>query len=296
MTTVNTSAPPAIDIVLQRGCEALLRMQHPDGWWKGILDTNVTMDAEDLMRRHGLGVLKRDQVAGTGAWVRSQQRADGPWATFHGGPGDLSTTVEAYVALRLSGDSASAEHMRSAAAFIREQGGLDKARVFTRFWLAICGAWSWDELPALPPEVILLPPWFPLNIYDFACWARQTIVPLTVVASKRPVRPLPFSLDELRVATVAPSSQKSTTASLRTTKGKLLLLDRVLRRYERRPLKFLRRRVWAKAVRWVIERQEADGSWGGIHPTWVYSILALHLLGYSVEHPISIAAYDALDR
>ncbi|MEP6659612.1 MAG: squalene--hopene cyclase [Acidimicrobiales bacterium] len=292
MTTVNTSAPPAIDVVLQRGCEALLRTQHPDGWWKGILDTNVTMDAEDLMLRHVLGVLTPAQLAGSGAWVRSQQRADGTWATFHGGPGDLSTTVEAYVALRLAGDSDTAEHMRSAAAFIREQGGLDKARVFTRFWLALCGAWSWDELPALPPEVILLPPWFPLNIYDFACWARQTIVPLTVVASKRPVQPLPFTLDELRVAAVTPAAQPS----LRTTKGKLLLLDRVLRRYERRPLKFLRRRAWAKAERWVIERQEADGSWGGIQPPWVYSILALHLLGYSLDHPVLMAAFDGLDR
>ena len=41
--------------------------------------------------------------------------------------------------------------------------------------------------------------WVPLNIYDFACWARQTIVPLTVVAAHRPVRPLPFGIDELRI-------------------------------------------------------------------------------------------------
>src|SRR5258705_9361517 len=128
MTTVNTSAPPAIDIVLRRGCEALLRMQHPDGWWKGILDTNVTMDAEDLMLRHVLGVLKPDQLAGSGAWVRSQQRADGTWATFHGGPGDLSTTVEAYVALRLAGDSDTAVHIAPAAPFIREPGDIDMAR------------------------------------------------------------------------------------------------------------------------------------------------------------------------
>ena len=77
-------------------------------------------------------------------------------------------------------------------------------------WLALFGEWSWDDLPALPPEVILLPAWFPLNVYDFACWARQTIVPLTIVGSHRPVRPLPFSLSELRID-VDPALQSART-------------------------------------------------------------------------------------
>ena len=82
--------------------------------------------------------------------------------------------------------------MAKAAAFVRDGGGLAATRVFTRIWLALFGQWPWDDLPVLPPELIFLPPWFPLNIYDLACWARQTIVPLTVVGSLRPVRPLPF--------------------------------------------------------------------------------------------------------
>ena len=123
----------------------------------------------------------------TANWIRAQQRDDGTWATFTGGPADLSTTVEAYAALRLAGDPPDAAHMEKAAAFVRDAGGLERARVFTHMWLALGGQWSWDEIPALPPEVILLPSWFPLNIYDFACWARQTIVALTVVAAHRPV-------------------------------------------------------------------------------------------------------------
>ncbi len=114
-------------------------------------------------------------------------------------PGELSTTIEAYWALRLAGDSPDAEHMRAAAAFIREHGGLERARVFTHLWLALFGLWSWEHVPALPPEIVLLPSWVPLNIYDFACWARQTIVALSLVKTHRPVRELPFDLDELRV-------------------------------------------------------------------------------------------------
>ena len=53
-------------------------------------------------------------------------------------------------------------------------------------------------MPALPPEMMLLPSWAPLNPYDFACWARQTIVALTSCSPTSRVRPLPFTLDELR--------------------------------------------------------------------------------------------------
>src|ERR671925_2445132 len=99
---------------LGRACEHLFDLQHPEGWWKGELETNVTMDAEDLLLREFLGIREAAKTERTAAWIRSQQRADGSWANFFGGPGDLSTTIEAYVALRLAGDPPAAEHMRAA--------------------------------------------------------------------------------------------------------------------------------------------------------------------------------------
>src|ERR671930_1566788 len=121
---------------LARARDHLLSLQTPQGWWKGELQTNVTMDAEDLLLRTFLGVLTERQLVPAAAWIRSQQRADGTWANFHGGPGDLSTTVEAYAALRLAGDPPQAEHMRSAREFVLDRGGLERSRVFTRLWLA----------------------------------------------------------------------------------------------------------------------------------------------------------------
>ena len=53
------------------------------------------MDAEDLLLRQFLGILRAGRHRQAARWIRSQQRADGTWATFDGGPGDLSTTVEA---------------------------------------------------------------------------------------------------------------------------------------------------------------------------------------------------------
>ena len=57
-----------------------------------------------MLLREFLGIRRADETERSAAWIRSQQRADGTWANFHGGPGELSTTIEAYWALRLAGD------------------------------------------------------------------------------------------------------------------------------------------------------------------------------------------------
>src|SRR6201992_1099578 len=150
-------------LALEAGREHLLSLQSEAGWWRGELQTNVTMDAEDMLLREFLGVRDEAETERSAAWIRSQQRADGTWANFHEGPGDLSSTIEAYWALRLAGDDPQQEHMLQAAEFVREQGGLEQARVFTHLWLALFGLWSWDRVPALPPEGMLLPSRFPFN-------------------------------------------------------------------------------------------------------------------------------------
>jgi squalene-hopene/tetraprenyl-beta-curcumene cyclase len=299
MPSSTVEARSEAEVALERACEHLLSLQDDAGWWRGELQTNVTMDAEDMLLREFLGVRRADETERSAAWIRSQQRADGTWANFHGGPGELSTTIEAYWALRLAGDPQDAAHMRAAAEFVRREGGLERARVFTHLWLALFGLWSWDSVPALPPEIILLPSWLPLNVYDFACWARQTIVALSLVKAHRPARRLPFGLDELRdpcsAAESGPTSGSAAPAARRRA-GWLGMLDRALRAYERRPVPPLRRLAIARAERWVIRRQEADGSWGGIQPPWVYSLMALDLGGYPIDHPVMRRGLEGLER
>jgi squalene-hopene/tetraprenyl-beta-curcumene cyclase len=284
--TRDTEAGAALDAAVAH----LKELQHPDGWWKGELATNVTMDAEDLLLREFLGVSSPETTAAAARWIRSQQRRDGTWGNFHGGPGDLSTTVEAWVALRLAGDAPQEPHMVRAAEFVRASGGLERSRVFTRIWLALFGLWPWSQLPSLPPELVLLPRWVPLNIYDWACWARQTIVPLTIVSALQPVRELPFGVDELRSGAPAPPLMP-----LRSTAGRFQRLDQILRAYARRPVRRLRRHAMRRAGAWILARQEADGGWGGIQPPWVYSLLALHLLGYPLDHPAVRRGLDGLE-
>src|SRR5262245_17804934 len=291
--TSGTSQAPQLnnDAALERARDHLRSRQHADGWWKGALDTNVTMDAEDLLLRQFLGIRGERETRMAAAWIRSQQHDDGSWGVFHGADGDLSTTVEAYAALRLAGDEPDAEHMRRASAFVLAAGGLERSRVFTRIWLALFGLWRWDALPALAPELMLLPARAPLSIYSFACWARQTVGALTIVMTERPVRPLPFGLDELRSGEVPPPPRPELSRA-----GVMVALDRAGALYGRRPVRVVRERALRRAEQWIVARQEADGSWGGIQPPWVYSLMALHVRGYAVDHPVMRAGLEGLDR
>ncbi|HJQ47694.1 MAG TPA: squalene--hopene cyclase [Amycolatopsis sp.] len=291
MTIADTRADVRTPSAALDGAVAHLKgLQERGGWWKGELETNVTMDAEDLLLREFLGIRTATETAEAARWIRAQQREDGTWANFYGGPGDLSTTIEAWVALRLAGDSPGAPHMRAAQEFVLAQGGLERSRVFTRIWLALFGLCSWDDLPNMPPELIFLPSWFPLNVYDWGCWARQTVVPLTIVATLRPVRPLPFGVDELRTG-----KRPKQTVRPWTWPGAFQLLDKALHTYAKLPVKPLRGLAMRQGAEWILARQEADGGWGGIQPPWVYSLLALHLLGYSFDHPAIRAGLAGLE-
>jgi squalene-hopene/tetraprenyl-beta-curcumene cyclase len=216
-------AQAALRRTLRRSARHLLSLQDDAGWWKGDLESNTTIDAQDLLLREYLGVTNPEFSAATARFIRSRQNPDGSWSNYHGGPGDLSTSVESYIALKLAGHDPAAAHMTASAEWIRGRGGVPAARTFTRIWLAMFGWWRWEDLPVLPPEILFLPRRAPLSIYTFGSWARQTIVALTVVLTHRPVRPAPFPIDELFPAADDPAAA---TAADDRSRGRGLRRDR----------------------------------------------------------------------
>ena len=142
---------------LAASVEWLLARQSPEGWWSGELETNVTMTAEQVLLFRFLG-LPIDRIrSGAIAHILQNQRGDGSWALYYDGPADLSTTIEAYVALKVLGVDPQRDEMREALAVIHRLGGVRNARVFTKIWLAIFGKYPWKGVPSLPPEIVVLP-------------------------------------------------------------------------------------------------------------------------------------------
>jgi len=275
---------------LRSAVDWLLDHQDAEGWWSGELETNVTMTAEHVLLLRFLGVSHDDIRDGAIRHILGAQRADGTWALYHDGPGDLSTTIEAYAALRVLGVDAEEPVMRRALRMILDQGGLVEARVFTKIWLALFGVYPWDGVPSMPPELVHLPSWAPLNLYDFACWARGTIAPLLIVISHRPVRDLGVDVSEV----IVPSSRQRMHEVAGS--GVFLQLDKVLKLYDKLPRQPGRAASRTRLVEWITERQEADGGWGGIQPPWVYSLIALHLEGMSVDDPVIRRGLEGFGR
>ena len=80
--------------------------------------------------------------------------------------------------------------MQRARKAILANGGADAVNSFTRFYLALLGQISYDECPAVPPEVMLLPRWFPINLYSVSAWTRTILVPLSMMSACQPVAKL----------------------------------------------------------------------------------------------------------
>jgi squalene-hopene/tetraprenyl-beta-curcumene cyclase len=268
-TTVGTDLDRALDASVQR----LLSLQKQDGCWVAELESNVTMTAQHIFWHEFLRIADEDTVRRCANELLARRRDDGTWAIYWGGEPDLAATVEAYTALRMAGLAADDPRLTGARSYIEEQGGIGASRVFTRMWLALFGLWPWEEIQAIPPELILLSPELPLSVYSFGCWARQTLVALSIVMHYRPVRRLP----EERLA------REIDLGPLERPQTAWNLLDLAIRWYNGQPVQPGRERALAYAERWLIDRQELDGSWGGIQPPWVWSLIAFACRGHGPE-------------
>ncbi len=279
-----------VQAALRKAQAHLLGLQSPEGYWVGELEADVSVSAGYVpLMYHVLGTVdpvRRQKVVN---FVRSKQNPDGSWSSHNGGPGDLNVSIQTYFDLKLAGVSAEETFMRRARNFVLLGGGICKSNIFTKIWLALFGQYPWEGTPALPPEVILLPNWFHVNIYEFASWSRATIVALTVVLTNKPTCPVP-DYAQVPELYLEPEGQRDySLGKIRNPfswKAFFLMMDSLLKLYEKLPVKPARGLAFRKTEQWIVEHQEADGSWAGIMLPWIYSLIALKSLGYPLSHPV----------
>ena len=162
--------------------------QDADGSWFAELEGDTILESETILLLAFLGHEDSEFARRCAAYLVEKQLPEGGWAMYPGGGVEISGSVKAYFALKLTGHDPSAEYMRGPAAAILAHGGADAVNSFTRFYLALLGQISYEQCPAVPPEVVLLPKWFPVNLYAVSAWSRTIIVPLSIISALRPVR------------------------------------------------------------------------------------------------------------
>jgi squalene-hopene/tetraprenyl-beta-curcumene cyclase len=293
----------ALDSAISRAQAFLLGAQAADGHWVGELEANTTITSEHLLLCHLIDRVNKEREAKAVRYFRSRQRADGGFTLFPGGPTNLSATIKAYFAMKMAGVPTDDPAMIRARERILEMGGPVKADVFTKILLALFGEYDWNGVPAMPVEIMLLPPWFSFNLYEVSYWSRTVIVPLLVILDRKPVTWLPpdRSLDELW-----PGSREKTSLRFERRpkpwswrgwlwKNFFIAVDDGLKIWERFSPRPLRKRAVEAARRWLEERLALPGGLGGIYPAMANSILAMRLLGYSDDHPLVIGQVKEIE-
>src|SRR6202140_3208117 len=222
----------ALEASIASATRALFDYRQLDGHWVFELEADSTIPAEYVLLRHYLGEpVDAALEAKIANYLRRVQGAHGGWPLVHEGDFDMSASVKAYFALKMTGDSPDAPHMAWAREAMRSRGGAVHSNVFTRFMLAMFGIMTWRSVPVLPVEIMLLPLWSPFHLNKISYWARTTLVPLMVLAALKPraINRSGVGIDELFLQ--APHSIGMTAKAPHQSWGWFLLfraLDRVL--------------------------------------------------------------------
>ncbi|MDE0145919.1 MAG: squalene--hopene cyclase [Nitrospira sp.] len=294
------TAPPtvghaeAVEEALSRGARWLLSQQHPEhGYWVQELEADTTLTSEYIMLRRYIGAVDTEQEARMVRYLQGAQLEDGGWPIYTGAPMDVSASVKAYFALKLAGVPQDDPGMRRARQAILDKGGVVSANVFTKIALALFGQYDWKGLPSMPPEVVLAPKKFAFNMYAISYWSRAVVIPLLVVfAVRRECRiPDERGLEELFCTPRdqinyrhAPPFQKD--PEFISWRNFFVWVDRILKVYEKYPLRSVRKKAMKRAEAWLLEHMQGDGGLGAIYPAMANSIFALMALGYPVSHPL----------
>ncbi|MEO0985952.1 MAG: squalene--hopene cyclase [Cyanobacteria bacterium J06639_14] len=296
MQTLDPQTSIGLDDAIAAAQEYLLSIQTSDGYWWADLESNVTITAEIILMHKIWGTDGDRPLAKVEHYLRSHQRDHGGWELFYGDGGDLSTSVEAYMALRLLGVPANDPALMRAKDFILKRGGISKTRIFTKMHLALIGCYDWQGLPSLPAWVMLLEHPFPFTIYELSSWARGSTVPLLIVFDQKPVYIVEpsFTLDELYAEGI--NNVRWELPENGDWSDLFLCLDKGFKLAESVGLRPFRELGLQQAEKWVIERQEVTGDWGGIIPAMLNSLLALRSLGYDVNDPIVRRGIQAVDN
>lgn len=287
-----------LDYTITNAQRSLIEQQHREGYWQAALEANAEMNAEYVIFNRYMGLAPDASLdAKLRKLLLDTQSADGSWSLFPGGEGHLSTTIESYFALKLTGSRAGDEPMMRSRRWILSKGGIANAGTLARCYLAAMNQVPWGAVPALPIEITLFPSWFPVNMYELSSWARATLFALMVLQAAQPIVPVDWREGVLELYIQPPHFTKFSVRHgerLWSRRNALLLADKLLRLYGRRPLKTLRSQAVHHAESWLLEHQDANGSWGGIQPCYLLSPMALKGLGYRNDHPVIAKALEAV--
>ena len=250
-----------------------------EGCYVYELEADSTIPSEYILLMHFMGDINVKLEIKIQNYLLNKQNKDGGWPLFFDGESDISASVKAYYALKLSGLKKNNPSLVNAKTFILKNGGAENANVFTRISLALFGQISWISVPYMPVEIINFPRWFPFSIYKISYWSRTVLIPLLVIMNKKPLanNPSNISIEELFIDPNTSPSVKAINSS-GFFSSLFLILDKVARFFFPN---FVSKNYKKKCVdniyEWISKRLNGKDGLGGIFPAMVNALIAFKI-------------------
>lgn len=278
----------------------LLGQQHPQGFWQAELEGDSILESETILILTFFGRRKDAKVKQLAAHILEAQNEEGGWSLYPGGPSDISASVKAYFALKLAGQPLDSEPLRRARDLICRLGGAERVNSFTRFYLAFLGQIPYTACPAVPPELVLAPQWWPVNLYALSAWSRTMVVPLSIIWALKPVRQIPCELGIRELMLTRPENWQLTRGSGAQSANDFWSVifcrfDRFYKFLDRHGCVPFRRRALKAAERWMLEHLKGSDGLGAIYPAMMWSLIAFHALGYKDQSPVMTDGWKQID-
>ena len=297
-----TGSASALQQSIQRTTDWLLQQQQSPGYWVAELEGDTILESEYILLLAWLKREHTEKARKCANYLLEKQMPEGGWNLYPGGPLEISASVKAYFALKLTGHDPASEPMQRARKAILAAGGVDRVNSFTRFYLAMLGQLEYRYCPAVPAELVLLPKWFPLNLTMMSAWTRTMVVPLSILSALQPVTHVApecgirelFLKHPRNWPPLRPPGAEEEEKTISWEKF-FRLADASLKLLQRGNLLPLRKRALKAAERWMIDRFRNSDGLGAIFPPMVWSIIALRSLGYTDDQPELKYCYERLE-
>ena len=305
--TINTQqlADSRLKPAIDRTRDHLLSLQHDDGFWCAELQGDTILESEYILLLAFLGQGQSQRAKEAAAYMVDQQGPHGGWSMFPGGSLEVSGSVKAYLALKITGHDPQASYMVRARDAIIRAGGIEQVNSFTRYYLAMLGLIPYDLCPAVPPEMILLPLWAPFNIYEMSAWSRTIIVPLSLLWARQPKTVLlpEHHIDELYASpektlprTIGGVNHEGATKGWINWSKFFQRVDSAIKFAERLGVKPLRERSIKLCEQWILQRLEKSDGLGAIFPPIIWTLIGLRCLGYKDDSPVIQSQFAELEK